>query len=303
MMKPTLLVLAAGIGSRYGGLKQLDEVGPGGETIMDYAVYDAARAGFGKVVFVIRRDIEAVFHEAIVSRYINHIPVECVCQELDCVPEGFAVPASRKKPWGTGHAILVAADAIREPFAVVNGDDFYGAASFRAAADCLSEAADTTPAGYCMVGFILRNTLSDNGSVARGICSTNAEGELRDVVETLQIERDGDGAVAPGEQDESITLTGDEIASMNMWGFTPSIFRHLEVQFGEFLTSRGNDPGAEFFIPTVVNNLVRAGKARVKILPTSSRWMGVTYREDKAIVEAGIRALVDAGEYPPRLWA
>jgi dTDP-glucose pyrophosphorylase len=303
-MKPTLMVLAAGIGSRYGGLKQLDPVGPHGELIIDYSVFDAIRAGFGKVVFVIRRDIEMAFREAIGSRFEGRLPVEYAFQERDALPDGFALPPDRTKPWGTGHAILVAQGKIREPFAVINADDFYGRSGYRILAERLSQAVpgDGSVADFCMTGFVLRNTLSEHGHVARGICRTGTDGMLANVTECTHIRPRGNGAVYQRDDGHEEPLTGDEVVSMNMWGFTPALFPMLEAAFVEFLRTSGDNPKAECFIPSVVDNLIQAGRARVAVLPSADRWYGVTYREDKPQVEAGIRALVARGEYPAPLW-
>ena len=297
-MQPTLLVLAAGMGSRYGGLKQIDPVGPGGETIIDYSVYDALRAGFDKVVFVVRRDIQDAFREAVGHRFEAQVPVEYACQELDCLPPGFAPPPNRKKPWGTGQAILAASEAIAGPFAVINGDDFYGADSFQALAGHLCA---NTP-DYAMVGFVLRNTLSEFGSVARGLCRL-APGEfLEGVTELTKIEPDGAAAKYTDTAGAVHPLTGDETVSMNIWGFQPTIFDHLRALFVPFLQTSLRDEKAEFYIPTAVNALLAAGQARVKVLRTSDSWFGVTYREDRPHVIAGIRQLVDQGRYPQELW-
>lgn len=297
MSKPSLLVLAAGMGSRYGGLKQIDPVGPSGETIMDYSVYDALRAGFGKLVFVIRRDIEEAFKQTIGARFEKKIQVEYVFQELNKVPAGFTVPAGRTKPWGTGHAILMGADAVREPFAVINADDFYGASSFRALAQHLQAG---TP-DYAMVGFVLRNTLSEFGSVARGVCRVGADGMLQGVTELTKIERDAAG-IKHTDATGVHPLTGDEIVSLNMWGFTPGLFQHLREQFGAFLAQRGQEEKAEFYIPTVVNTVMEKGQGRVKVLPTPDSWFGVTYREDRPRVIESVRQLVARGDYPQKLW-
>ena len=298
MSSKALLVLAAGMGSRYGGLKQIDPVGPSGETLMDYSVFDAIRAGFDKVVFVIRRDIEQDFKKKIGRRYERRVPVEYVYQELNSLPPGFSVPANRKKPWGTGHAVLVAAEAIHEPFAAINADDFYGAESFRVLAQHLQS--DTHD--YAMVGFQLRNTLSDFGSVARGLCQVGTDGFLQNVVELTRIERDrgnakytdGAGAVHP--------LSGDEIVSLNMWGFQPLIFKQLEREFIAFLKSHPQEEKAEFFLSSVIGALVTAGESRVKVLQTPDSWFGITYKEDRALVVAGIQRLIERGVYPQRLW-
>lgn len=286
------------MGSRYGGLKQIDPVGPAGETIIDYSVFDALRAGFGKLVFVIRRDIEAQFKEIVGARFESRIPVEYVFQELDKLPTEFSVPAGRTKPWGTAHAILMGAGSVREPFAAINADDFYGAESYRLLAQHLQAG---TP-DYAMVGFILRNTLSDFGSVARGVCQVDPENYLQGVVELTKIERDGAGARDTNPAGKIITLTGDEAVSMNMWGFTPAIFSQLQKGFREFLERHGWDMKSEFYIPSAVNSLVVAGQARVKVLRTQASWFGVTYREDRPRVVESVRQLIARGDYPEKLW-
>ena len=295
--KPTLLVLAAGMGSRYGGLKQIEPVGPGGETIIDYSIFDAMRSGFGKLIFVIRQDIESAFREAIGARFEKRLPVEYVFQELDNLPPGFSVPPNRKKPWGTGQAILCAAKAIQEPFAAINGDDFYGANSFRVLAAHLSSGSSD----YAMVGFVLRNTLSEFGTVARGVCQAGPEGYLQSVTEITKIEREGDGAKYTDPTGAVQHLSGDEPVSMNMWGFTPGLFGHLQRQFIDFLERNGNEEKAEFYIPLAVNDLIRSQKERCKVLRTTDSWLGVTYREDRPRVAEGIRALIARGDYPSRL--
>lgn len=297
-MKKTLVVLAAGMGSRYGGLKQIDPVGPGGEAIIDYSVYDAMRAGFNKLVFVIRRDIEEAFKETIGRRFESRLPVQYVFQELN-LPAGTVVPETRKKPWGTGHAILMAADAVAEPFAVINADDFYGADSFRVLAGHLGSGSND----YAMVGYTLRNTVSDYGSVARGVCALTPDSYLKSVVEVIGIEKQGAGVKPTAKTPADIRLTGDEIVSLNMWGFNPSLFGHLRREWAAFISAQGKDEKAEFFIPTVINNLVASGQERLKVLPTSSLWFGVTYREDRPLVIESIRSLIAKGEYPERLWA
>ena len=288
IQKPTLLVLAAGMGSRYGGLKQIDPVGPAGETIIDYSIYDALRAGFGRLVFVIRRDIERPFREIVGRRFEDKLPVEYVFQELDKLPAPFRPPAGRTKPWGTSHAILMAADAIQhEPFAAINADDFYGATSFRILGDQLRQAKD---ADYSMIGFVLRNTLSAHGTVARGVCECDEAGWLKSVTELTDIN--------PGDS----RVTGDELVSMNMWGFTPALFPQLRQLLGEFLRENAGSEKAEFYIPTAVNALVASRQARLKVLRTPDRWLGVTYKEDRPAVVAGIRDLIAGGAYPERLW-
>jgi len=294
----TLLVLAAGMGSRYGGLKQLDPVGPSGETLMDYSIFDARRAGFDKLVFVIRRDIERPFREVIGRRFEDRLEVEYAFQELSQVPAGFAAPAGRKKPWGTGHALLAGAGAVREPFALINADDFYGANSFRVLAEHLRSG---TP-DYAMVGFILRNTLSAHGTVARGVCRLDPARFLESVVELTRIEKDGQRAKYSDPAGKVHPLTGEETVSLNMWGFTPSIFDQVNGEFREFLEQHSRDEKAEFYIPTAVNRLVADGQARVKVLQTPDSWFGITYREDRETVVEGLRRLIERGDYPWKLW-
>jgi hypothetical protein len=286
------------MGSRYGGLKQIDPVGPAGETIIDYSIYDALRAGFGKLVFVIRRDIEAPFREIVGARFEKRVPVEYVFQELGKLPPGFSVPPGRVKPWGTAHAILMAEAAVKEPFAAINADDFYGADSFRALAQHLNSGT----ADQAMVGFVLRNTLSEFGSVARGVCETSPEGLLTGVTECTGIVRSRTGATAPGPDGTTLQFTGDESVSMNMWGFTPALFAQLKTEFGEFLKTRGGEEKSECYIPSVVNDLLRTGQARARVLRTNAPWFGVTYREDRPFVVAGIGKLIARGDYPGKLW-
>jgi len=300
--KPTLLVLAAGIGSRYGGLKQMDPVGPSGEVVIDYSVYDALRAGFGKLVFVIRKDIEQTFRDVLGSKFEKLAPVEYVFQELDKIPKGYAVPADRQKPWGTGHAILMAKDVIKEPFAVINADDFYGADSYSKLSKYLS-AISIASTDFAMVGFKLANTLSEYGKVARGVCQTDRQGALTDVEELTNIVIDQSGGAVNINPDGSRRdLTGSEIVSMNMWGFTPALFEHLESKFKTFLSASGTQPKSEYFIPSVVNELIKAGSVSVKVLETASAWFGVTYREDKPRVIQSVSDLVGKGLYPGRIY-
>lgn len=299
MNKPTLLVLAAGMGSRYGGLKQIDPVGPDRETIIDYSIYDALRAGFGKLVFVIRHDIEAPFKQIIGARFEKRMAVEYVFQELDKLPPGFSVPPGRTKPWGTTQAILMAADVIHEPFAAINADDFYGAASFRVLAEHLRSGS----ADYAMVGFILRNTLSEFGSVARGACRVGADGYLQGIAELTKIEKDGNGAKYTDAAGVIHRLGGNETVSMNMWGFTPALFAQLREEFIAFLQKSGKDEKTECYIPLIVNNLTSTGRARCKVLRTTDAWFGVTYREDRPRVIESVRTLITRGEYPEKLWA
>ena len=301
-MKPTLLLLAAGMGSRYGGLKQLDGLGPNGETIMDYSIYDAIQAGFGKIVFVIRKDFEDQFREKILSKYEGHIPAELCFQALDDLPEGFSVPEGREKPWGTNHAVLMAKDIIKEPFCVINCDDFYGRDSFQVMGKFLSALPENSKNVYSMVGFRVGNTLSESGSVARGVCATNEEGYLTGVVERTAIERiDGDIQFVD-ENGKKVVLEENTPVSMNMWGFTPDYFEYSEEYFKEFLKANMGNLKSEYFIPLMVNKLITEGTARVKVLDTTSKWFGVTYAADRQGVVDKIQALVDAGEYPSELF-
>ncbi|MDR1114868.1 MAG: nucleotidyltransferase [Tannerella sp.] len=300
-MKPALFVLAAGMGSRYGGLKQLDGLGPNGETIMDYSVFDAIRGGFGKVVFVIRKDFEDDFRAKILSKYENHIPVETVFQSPDSLPEGFTRPEGRTKPWGTNHAVLMGKGVIREPFAVINADDFYGRDSFETLGRELAGAEGKTN-DYCMVGFRVGNTLSESGSVARGVCGTNADGYLTTVVERTAIERIDGEICFVDENGRKVVLNENTPVSMNMWGFTPDYFDYSEEYFKDFLRKNIDNLKSEYFIPLMVNELVTKNIARVKVLDTTSKWFGVTYIADRQGVVDKIRALIDAGEYPDRLF-
>lgn len=301
-MDLTLLILAAGMGSRYGGLKQIDPVGPGGETLLDYSVYDALRAGFDRAVFVIRRDIERDFREAVGGRFEGRIGVDYAFQEMDALPPGITVPPGRGKPWGTGHAVLTAAEQVNGPFVVINADDFYGAGSFEALAGHLRSAAPGDPPEYAMVGFRLRDTLSPHGSVARAICECDTAGFLERIEERTDIRKHDHGTVCTDGQGGEQVLTGDEPVSMNIWGFDPSIFELLGEKFGAFLERAGTDPKAEFYIPGGVNELIGEGRARVKVLSGGGPWFGITYPEDKAAVQDGIRQLIAGGRYPERLW-
>lgn len=300
-MKPTLFILAAGMGSRYGGLKQLDGVGPSGETIMDYSVYDAIRAGFGKVVFVIREDFEEDFKAKVASKYEKHIPVEIVFQATDKLPKGFTCPEGRVKPWGTNHAVLMGRDVIDGPFAVINADDFYGRDSFNALARELSRMSNTR-GEYCMVGYRVGNTLSDSGTVSRGVCATNDRGELTSVVERTSISRIDGKICFVDEQEGCVEIDDHTPVSMNMWGFTPDYFDYSEKAFVAFLTRHIDSPKGEFYIPTVVNDLIVKGEAKCKVLDTTAQWFGVTYPEDRPGVVAKLRGLADAGEYPHNLF-
>ena len=301
-MKPTLFLLAAGMGSRYGGLKQLDGLGPNGETIMDYSIYDAINAGFGKLVFVIRKDFEQDFRDKIISKYEGHIPCELVFQSIDDLPEGFTCPEGRTKPWGTNHAVMMGADVIKEPFAVINCDDFYGRDSFQVMGKFLAALPEGSKNVYSMVGFRIGNTLSESGSVARGVCATNEEGYLTGVVERTAIERiDGDIQFVD-ENGKKVVLEENTPVSMNMWGFTPDYFEYSEEYFKEFLKANMGNLKSEYFIPLMVNKLITEGTARVKVLDTTSKWFGVTYAADRQGVVDKIQALVDAGEYPSKLF-
>ena len=299
-MKPTLFVLAAGMGSRYGGLKQIDGLGPNGETIMDYSVYDALRAGFGKVVFVIRKDFEEAFREVVISKYADKVPCEVCFQSVDKVPEGCTYNPERTKPWGTNHAVLMAKDLIREPFAVINADDFYGRESFQVLADYLKSVEGTT-GKYCMVGYRVANTLSENGSVSRGVCATDENGYLTDVVERTKIEKVGDKIIYT-EDGVDTEISPNSPVSMNMWGFTPEYFDYVEKAFVEFLKTRGQELKSEFYIPTLVNDMIRSGEATCKVLDTTSKWFGVTYAEDRPQVVMKINNLVKEGVYPEKLF-
>lgn len=303
-MKPTLLLLAAGMGSRYGGLKQLDGLGPHGETIMDYSIYDAIKAGFGKIVFVIRKDFEQEFRDRVLSKYEGHVPAELVFQALDALPEGFGVPEGRVKPWGTNHAVLMAKDAIKEPFCVINCDDFYNRDAFQVMGKFLSELPEGSANRYAMVGFRVGNTLSDNGTVARGICSKDAQGNLTTVVERTEIMRVDGPVCYKDEQGAWVAVDDNTPVSMNMWGFTPDYFDHSEAYFKDFLADPKNmeNPKAEFFIPLMVNKLINEQTATVQVLDTTSKWFGVTYAADRDAVVAKIQGLVDDGTYPSKLF-
>jgi len=304
-MKPTLLILAAGMGSRYGGLKQIDPMGPNGETVLDYSVFDALRAGFGKVVFVIRRDFEDVFKKQVGAKFDQRIPVEYAFQDMTDLPEGFTVPEGRTKPWGTTHAMLAAESVINEPCVMINADDFYGRDAFASIAAHLQSApAEANGKNqYCMVGFKLSNTLSEHGSVARGVCTADADNLLTSVTEMTKIFKTDTGAENREVEGAYIPLTGDEPVSMNFWGFTPAIFPQLRAAFVDFLKKEGNEQKSECYVPKVVDVLIRDGKADVRVLPTTSKWFGVTYPDDKQDVVASIQKLVSNGEYPASLWS
>lgn len=303
-MKPILLVMAAGVGSRFGGDKQLEPVGPGGATLLDYSVHDALRAGFAHVVFVIRREMAERFHEVVGRRYEGRVSVAYAFQELSGLPEGFAMPPGRTKPWGTGHAVLAAAASVDAPFAVINADDYYGSDSFARLGAFLSAGERASrPHLYALVAFRLRDTVSEHGSVARGVCAVGGDGMLSHVTEVTGIDRAAEGGFrAPGPDGER-RLTGDEPVSLNFWGFTPSLFPQLEERFSAFLAERGQDPRAEFFLPDAVNDLLRSGRVSVEVLPTRSQWFGLTYKADQPRVAERLREMHARGEYPPRLWS
>lgn len=299
-MKPTLYILAAGMGSRYGGLKQLDGLGPNGETIMDYSVYDALRAGFGKIVFVIRHDFEDEFREKVIAKYKDHVATDVVFQSIDALPEGFSVPEGRTKPWGTNHAVLMGKDVINEPFAVINADDYYGAESFKILADFL-RSVEGKSNEYCMVGFKIENTLSENGGVSRGLCQVSDEGFLTGVNECHGI-RFKDGKLIQLVDGCEEAFPEGASVSMNMWGFTPDYFEYSEKALVEFLSAHGNELKSEYYIPTVVNDLINAGTVTLKVIQTPSKWFGVTFAEDRPATVAKFAELTEQGVYPSPLF-
>ncbi|OQY34380.1 MAG: nucleotidyltransferase [Spirochaetaceae bacterium 4572_59] len=296
-MNKTVLIMAAGMGSRYGGLKQLDHIGPGGETIIDYAVFDAVRAGFNKIVFIIRKDIEEEFRRVIGSRLSDKVAVEYVFQELNDLPEGFNVPQERSKPWGTGHAMLCAEKVVKEPFIVINADDFYGFDAFKKAADFLDRIT-SSKLEAALVGYYLKNTLSNHGSVARGVCSADKEGNLIDVEEILEIHRNPQGKIQASNREG---LDDNNLVSMNLWAFSPEVFQFSQQYFINFLEKHRDETKSEFYIPLIVNTLIQEEKLPVKVLETDAAWFGVTYKEDKADVIAKIKALIEGGQYPEKL--
>ena len=302
-MKPTLVVLAAGMGSRYGGLKQVDPVGPSGEAILDYSVFDAIRGGFGKVVFVIRKDFEAEFKSKVGSKYEGLVPVEYCFQDIADLPAPYTVPAGRAKPWGTAHATRAARHVVREPFAVINADDFYGRDAFAKLAAFLGSKRQSpgTKHHFAMVGYRLDLTLSENGSVARGICDVDGGGMLRGVTEMTKLVRAGETAENRENEANPVKVPLDARVSMNLWGFTPELFDALEARFPAWLAENGAKEKSEWYIPFVVDELIHEGKADCRVLPTDSSWFGVTYREDKPYVMSEIAKLVAAGEYPSPL--
>jgi len=301
-MRPTLLVLAAGMGSRYGGLKQVDRFGPSGETILEYSIYDALRAGFGKIVMVVRREFVDDFREIVLKRALKNADISFVFQELDKLPQGFTLPPERVKPWGTGHAVMMAENEINTPFAVINADDFYGAASYQIIADFLCAEQAGKIEEYCLVGYQLDNTLSESGAVSRGVCKVNNEGYLTDIFEHKKIYREGSQIYGETEGKNHIVFTGKEPVSMNMIGFKPSIFNHLNRLFAGFLQQHITENNAEFYIPYAMNEVIRAEEARVKLLHTHEKWFGVTYQADRPHVQSRINDLYDQGAYPGKMW-
>ena len=298
-MKPTLVIMAAGMGSRYGGLKQMDPVGPNGETLLEYSVFDAIRAGFGKAVFIIRREFSDAFKSEVGARFAGRIGIDYVFQELDDLPEGFTVPDGRTKPWGTGQAVLSCKGAVNEPFVVQNADDFYGAEAYRIVAEELSR----MPAGQsCLVGYPVRNTLSPHGPVARGVCSVS-DGYLTGIIERFGIEADDRGVIHFMNGGSAVPMAGDEVCSMNFWGFTPAFFESLEDRFIAFLRENGNELKSEWYIPDIIDEMIGSGETRVKVLYTDSRWFGVTFPADRPAVVASLKAMHDEGRYPLKLWA
>lgn len=301
-MNTTLLILAAGMGSRYGGMKQVDPFGPSGETITDYSIYDAIQAGFDRFVFVISPKMEEDFKTNYVKKFPSHLKVDYVIQSIDNIPEGFTLPDDRIKPWGTAHAVLMAKDAINEPFAVINADDFYGKESYTIMHDFLVRTTEEVPGQYCMVGFELQKTVSEHGSVARGVCQVDDNGFLIGMVEQTKVFLKDGGIVYENEDGSVHPLDRMDTVSMNLFGFTPDFFEHIEEVFKMFIRENIQNPKAELYIPLVVDNLLDAGKARMSVLQTSESWFGVTYQEDKPKVLSAIRSLVDSGLYPESLW-
>ena len=302
-MHTTLLILAAGMGSRYGGMKQVDAFGPSGETITDYSIYDAVRAGFEHFVFVISPKMEEDFKTNYIKKFPSHLKVDYVIQSLENLPRGFKVPEDRQKPWGTAHAVLMAKDVINEPFAVINADDYYGRKSYKIMNHFLAQTSEEAPGHYCMVGFELQKTVSEHGSVARGICQVNDKGYLSGMVERTKIFLKDEGIVFEDEDGSLHALDPKDTVSMNLFGFTPAFFPHIEEDFKGFLKKNTKNPKAELYIPYVVNNLLAAGKSKMTVLQTPDSWFGVTYQEDKSRVLKAIRELVDDGTYPESLWA
>jgi dTDP-glucose pyrophosphorylase len=300
-MSPTLLVLAAGMGSRFGGIKQLDGIGPSGETIMDYSIYDAIKSGFNKIVFVIREELLDDFEEIVSSKFQDRIKISYVFQKTEILPDGFQKPNKREKPWGTAHAVWCAKDEIKSPFALINADDFYGRNSFEVMADFLLKLDPNDISKQCLIGFSLDKTLSENGSVSRGVCAMDENGNLTEIEERTKIFKKGNAAVYV-ENEKEFPLTGKEPVSMNMMGFTPAIFQSIEKGMISFLKEKGHESKAEYYLPIVLNNLVKNGEAQVKVLPTSATWFGMTYKEDRQMVVDNVNELINKGIYPKALW-
>lgn len=300
-MKPTLLVMAAGLGSRYGGIKQIAPVGPGGEAILEYSVYDALRAGFGKVVFVIRKELEKDFNEVFGNKFRNRVDIEYVFQELNKIPEGFTIPLERVKPWGTGHAVLMAKDVIKTPFAAINADDYYGIDAFKNMAEYLKKQ-DFADSNFAMVGYLLGKTMSEHGSVSRGICSVDKHRMLLNVTEFTKICYTVNGIEDVTDETTQVLLNKDDVVSMNFWGFTPVFFGQLEKLFRDFLSQNINNIKSEFYIPFVVDTLIKKNAANVKVLNSDDEWFGITYPEDKPLVQQKLKELTDKGIYPESLW-
>ena len=301
-MKPTLVVMAAGTGNRYGGLKQVEPVGPNGETLIDYTIYDAVRAGFGKLVFVIQKDWAEIFKQKISGKFERCLDVCYTYQEINSCLDGFKLSRNRRKPWGTGHAVLTAGQAVKEPFAVITADDSYGHNAFKIIADYLSSAQMLGCDNHAMVGYVLRNTLSEHGYVSRAVCQCSPQMLLDSIVERTKISPAAEAPVYVEQSGKTFPLTGDEIVSMNFWGFQPSIFDSLQSQFNEFLGRCGDDPETEFFLPAAINNLIAADKIRVKVLKTADHWFGITYRRDRISAVKNISKLIEEGIYPEKLW-
>ena len=300
----TLVIMAAGMGSRFGGIKQLEPLGPSGEIIIDYSIYDAIEAGFNKVVFIIRKDIEKDFREVVGNHIAEHVQVEYVFQSLDDLPTGYSKPEGRVKPWGTGQAILVCKDVVKEPFVVINADDYYGKEGFKKIHSYLKDLENKdSKYDYCMAGFLLGNTLSDNGTVTRGVCKTDKDGMLVTVNETFEIAKKGEKAIGYDENDNEKVMELDTPVSMNMWGFTPEFIDELEANFTNFLDNiKEGDIKAEYLLPEIVAKMLKENKATVKVLESNDKWYGITYQEDKAKVKEYFKSLVDEGIYPNKLW-
>ena len=296
------MILAAGMGSRYGGMKQVDPFGPSGETITDYSIYDALRAGFDRVVFVISPKMEEDFRTSYIRKFPSGVEVDYVIQSIEDIPEGYTLPGDRVKPWGTAHAVLMAMDVISEPFAVINADDYYGRESYRIMHDFLIRTTDEVPGQYCMVGFRLERTVSEHGSVARGICRVDDHGFLREIVERTRVYLDHGAIVFEDDDGKVHELDPADTVSMNLFGFTPDFFHHVKVIFSDFIRESLNNPKAELYIPLVIDRLINSGEARMSVLQTPETWFGVTYREDRPKVLKAIRDLVDSGVYPEALW-